>query len=299
MQVVKSHGCVCLKGPAIDQVAEQALAHLHGHGRPIASSAAPDTPLQVQQRQGRAHITGCDHEAHQTESAASSSSSGGNSLKCAEVAADADYSHSEDHDAQQESERLTPGTSQSSPGAFHVTLVTKEELASCQVGRQDLLQEFQQLNTASCFPAGMSSPSLGSATSQALTLATGRPHRPTQQPDMPEQQPQQHSRAAWVACVWNEANALRLQHGLSLKDFHISLQAPRNQPEPHSLACLMDDSPWPTDEGHLVMVRTVDPLMTSPFCCGKGPNEPCVLRHASGLGPVILQQTSSLRPSLS
>ncbi|KAK9863226.1 hypothetical protein WJX84_008176 [Apatococcus fuscideae] len=92
------------------------------------------------------------------------------------------------------------------------------------------------------------------AGSLRTALQQASPHRPTQQPDMPEQQPQQHSRAAWVACVWNEANALRLQHGLSLKDFHISLQAPRNQPEPHSLACLMDDSPWPTDEGHLVMM---------------------------------------------
>ena len=37
----------------------------------------------------------------------------------------------------------------------HVTLVAKEELAACTVNRQELLQNFQLLNSSACFPAGI------------------------------------------------------------------------------------------------------------------------------------------------
>ena len=63
-----------------------------------------------------------------------------------------------------------------------------------------------------------------------------------------------HERLACVACVWNEANALRVQHGLPLKEFHISL-GPAATVQP-GLSHLLPESPFQLDEHKLVQVSS-------------------------------------------
>ena len=63
-----------------------------------------------------------------------------------------------------------------------------------------------------------------------------------------------HERQVCVACVWNEANALRLQHGLPLRDFHISLGSGGTDLGLHSLSQLLPESPFHVDETKLIQV---------------------------------------------
>ena len=58
-----------------------------------------------------------------------------------------------------------------------------------------------------------------------------------------------------VACVWNEANALRAQHGLPLKDLHVSLGARATAHRLHSLSQLLPTSPFQLDERQIIQVR--------------------------------------------
>ena len=58
-----------------------------------------------------------------------------------------------------------------------------------------------------------------------------------------------------VACVWNEANALRVQHGLPFKDLHISLGAGATANRLHSLSQLLSVSPFQLDEQQIIQVR--------------------------------------------
>ena len=62
-------------------------------------------------------------------------------------------------------------------------------------------------------------------------------------------------------CVWNEANALRTQHGLPLKDLHISLAPKGSEPGPglHSLSLLRPTSPFQLDERKLIQVGLSPP----------------------------------------
>jgi hypothetical protein len=58
-----------------------------------------------------------------------------------------------------------------------------------------------------------------------------------------------------VACVWNEANALRVQHGLPVKDLHISLGVGATAHRLHSLRQLLPTSPFQLDERKIIQVR--------------------------------------------
>ncbi|KAL0021538.1 hypothetical protein WJX77_005533 [Trebouxia sp. C0004] len=57
-----------------------------------------------------------------------------------------------------------------------------------------------------------------------------------------------------VACVWNEANALRVKHGLPMKDLHISLGARATAHRLHSLSQLLPTSPFQLDEHKLIQM---------------------------------------------
>ena len=61
-------------------------------------------------------------------------------------------------------------------------------------------------------------------------------------------------RPACVTCVWNEANAVRVQHGLPLKDLHISLGCRGTELGLHSLTLLLPASPFELDERKLIQV---------------------------------------------
>ena len=63
-----------------------------------------------------------------------------------------------------------------------------------------------------------------------------------------------HARGACVACVWNEANALRVQLGLPLGDFHISLGSEGTELRLHSLGQLLPASPFQLDDHKLIQV---------------------------------------------
>ena len=68
-----------------------------------------------------------------------------------------------------------------------------------------------------------------------------------------DKQPMQE-RPACVSCVWNEANAVRVQHGLPLKDLHISLRCRGTELGLHSLAMLLPASPFELGERKLIQV---------------------------------------------
>lgn len=78
---------------------------------------------------------------------------------------------------------------------------------------------------------------------------------------------------ACVACVWIEANALRIQHGLPFQDFHISLGAEGTELGRHNLCLLLPSSLFALDEGKLVKVGHKPPscqalpCLTSAFAC--------------------------------
>lgn len=57
-----------------------------------------------------------------------------------------------------------------------------------------------------------------------------------------------------MACIWNEANAVRVKHGLPLKDFHISLASGGTDLKLHSLTQMLPDSPFQLSEGQLIQV---------------------------------------------
>ena len=62
------------------------------------------------------------------------------------------------------------------------------------------------------------------------------------------------ARQACIACVWNEANALRVHHGLPLKDLHISLGCNGTELGQHSLNQLLPESPFQLDAQKLIQV---------------------------------------------
>ena len=89
-----------------------------------------------------------------------------------------------------------------------------------------------------------------------LEMHTGRMSTQHATPHVSDPNRQQaHERHACVACVWNEANALRLQHELPLKDFHISLTPGAGELQQHSLSCLRPGNPFELDERKLIQVR--------------------------------------------
>lgn len=110
MQVVKSHGCICLTGPAVQHIAAAALSLVCDAGASPAKTCSP-TSYDV----ANCHV-GPSEALQQTA--------------------------------------LEPD-SRSNDFRPHVTLVTKEELAACTVSRPDLLQDFQLLDSAAFFPAGI------------------------------------------------------------------------------------------------------------------------------------------------
>lgn len=61
-------------------------------------------------------------------------------------------------------------------------------------------------------------------------------------------------RSACITCVWNEANAVRVQHGLPVKDLHISLSSKGTELGSHSLTHLLSASPFELDEHKLIQV---------------------------------------------
>lgn len=63
-----------------------------------------------------------------------------------------------------------------------------------------------------------------------------------------------HQRQVCVVCVWNEANAVRVKHGLPLKDFHISLGSGGTDLGVHSLSQLLPESPFQIDDTKLIQV---------------------------------------------
>lgn len=68
-----------------------------------------------------------------------------------------------------------------------------------------------------------------------------------------DKQPMQ-DRSARISCVWNEANAVRVQLGLPLKDLHISLGSKGTDLGSHSLTHLLSASPFELDERKLIQV---------------------------------------------
>lgn len=86
-----------------------------------------------------------------------------------------------------------------------------------------------------------------------------------QQHQASEQQPHQ----ACVVCVWNNCNALRLQHGLTVKDLHISLAVGGTNLGQHSLSMLLPESPFKLDEQKLIQAsfKKAADLFISQFTC--------------------------------
>ena len=82
-----------------------------------------------------------------------------------------------------------------------------------------------------------------------------------------DKQPMQE-RAACVSCVWNEANAVRVQHLLPLKDLHISLGCRGTELGLHSLTMLLPASPFELGERKLIQVgpSVLQCCLTSALC---------------------------------
>ncbi len=233
MEVVKSHGCVCLKGPGISHIATAALEHLGSH--PELQRAFQ--PHQDLQRQGQNYQ---EESPYQDGLLKSSTSINDSTLNVKGL-------ESKSFDGGGSSSRLfAAGFRDSTNSSFsiehaHVTLLTKEEVASCEAPREELLQRFQDQDSTAFFPAGI-----------AAIPAASSDHRK----DASEQATAPF--VACVSCVWNAANAVRQQLGLPLKDFHISLGPAVSRLQCHSLACLLPSSPFDIQEHQLMQVQALE-----------------------------------------
>lgn len=129
MEVLRSHGCICLKGPAIDSIVNAADSflqtfcindYLPSEDKPTPSDAA-------------AHSAGVD------------------TVSCGDFTFDCQTGSLQMRHAAAGSELDSRLQNFSS----HVTLVTKEEVGACTISCQDLLLEFQNLDLTGLFPAGI------------------------------------------------------------------------------------------------------------------------------------------------
>ncbi len=131
MEVIKSHGCICLTGPTVERIAADALSFLQLPHNSIPAS-----------RQTLLGNIGSSIIGTATSFPASCSWSK-EQLNC----------HGRSAVTLQQAE-LELGT-RLAHFRPHVTLVTKEELAACTVSRPHLLQDFQLLDPAAFFPVGL------------------------------------------------------------------------------------------------------------------------------------------------
>jgi len=135
-EVIKSHGCICLTGPAVERIAADALSFLQ-----LPHSSVPASRQTLLGNIGTsASITGT------TTSFPASCSWSKEQLNCHERSSVT---------LQQAELELETRLAQFRP---HVTLVTKEELVACTVSRPHLLQDFQLLDQTAFFPVGLAIP---------------------------------------------------------------------------------------------------------------------------------------------
>lgn len=125
MNVLKSHGCMCLTGPAIERIAADALSFLS------------NGPIYRDQR-----LSG--GSGNPSSLAASFSASCSDQPPNCLLDPSGSVQQAAGEDSHYEN-GFRP----------HVTLVTKEEVALCTASRSNLLQEFQLLDLDAFFPAGI------------------------------------------------------------------------------------------------------------------------------------------------
>ena len=145
MEVVKSHGCICLAGAAIRRLADEALAFIKDSSPTFDASCASEVQASLA-------VSGSDAACGSSTSSFRVSSSSTHTLP----------------DANTDSLPETPLILESTLHETrpHVTLVTKEELASSTASRTALLKEFQGLQLTAFFPAGIAMDSKVDALSQ-------------------------------------------------------------------------------------------------------------------------------------
>lgn len=141
MEVVKAHGCICLVGPAIQDIAADALSFLQSlHTN--APASRQNVPLLGS--------TGTTTTRNLANSLTAGHSCNDNLPSC-----DKGPSRTLQQTALDE---FRP----------HVTLVTKEEVAACKVSRSDLLQDFQLLDPTPFFPVGIAIADIANVSSGAV-----------------------------------------------------------------------------------------------------------------------------------
>lgn len=134
MEVVKAHGCICLVGPAIQDIAADALSFLQSlHTN--APASCQNVPLLGS--------TGTATTRNLANSLTAGHSCNDNLPSC-----DKGPSRTLQQTALEPESRLDEFRP-------HVTLVTKEEVAACTVSRSDLLQDFHLLDPTLFFPVGI------------------------------------------------------------------------------------------------------------------------------------------------
>lgn len=125
MEVVKSHGCICLTGPVVERIAATGLSfvrNLHtltGRSVPLLGTPGGNAPCTLS---GTGFLPSCSGPTTPP----------GN--------------------CQQTTLELDNLLAEFSP---HVTLVSKEEVAAYPGRRTDLLQDFQLLDSSAFFPVGV------------------------------------------------------------------------------------------------------------------------------------------------
>lgn len=134
MEVVKSHGCICLKGPAVMRIASHALS--------CFQSLHPDSPAPVKDTPS----------LNEVSSSCRIMGPGSATSLLAICRSTLNTLRHQTH--QSEMLELQQDNSMHDIHS-HVTLITKEELAACTISRSDLLREFQLLDTGAFFPVGI------------------------------------------------------------------------------------------------------------------------------------------------
>ncbi|KAL0030401.1 hypothetical protein WJX79_001534 [Trebouxia sp. C0005] len=146
-EVIKSHGCICLTGPAIEGIAAAALSFLQSPQKGVPACR-------------RTLLGNIDTSA---------------SIIGTATSFPATCSWSKEQLNCHERSSVILQQAESKLGTHfrpHVTLVTKEELAACTVGRPHLLQDFQLLDQAAFFPVGLA---IADTTAAVHTWAAASP----------------------------------------------------------------------------------------------------------------------------
>ncbi len=130
-EVIRSHGCICLTGPAVERIAADALSFLR-----LPHSSVPASRQTLPGNIGTSNIgtaTGFPASCSWSKEQLNCLGRSAVTLQQAELELGTCLAH------------FRP----------HVTLVTKEELAACTVSRPHLLQDFQLLDQTAFFPVGL------------------------------------------------------------------------------------------------------------------------------------------------